>query len=297
MDGFLQRGNRYLWTDAFAVQNLLRLDDRDRARALVDEVHRTLGKHNGKWLSPEGESRPTLGGLRIGKPLPERGAHERLDRELEWDRDGQYFHYLTKWMSALEAFGDPTLHRWAVDLAKTAHRAFVHDGRMFWKMSVDLTRPLVPSMGQHDPLDGYVTCKSLHDPSLEPELASFRSMIEPAALFTDDPLGLGGLFSDAHRLSEDDPLRARILDAAERGVRFYEPMGPATHRLAFRELGLAIGLLQVERHRKLADEIVGFWLRDQHRSVAAYVEHRDINDVMLATALISQPARLRARLG
>ena len=24
-------------------------------------------------------------------------------------------------------------------------------------MSINLTRPLVPSMGQHDPLDGYVT--------------------------------------------------------------------------------------------------------------------------------------------
>ena len=28
-------------------------------------------------------------------------------------------------------------------------------------MSTDLTRPLVPSMGQHDPLDGFVTCNEL----------------------------------------------------------------------------------------------------------------------------------------
>jgi len=43
-----------------------------------------------------------LGGLRIGKPLPERGAGEPVDERLEWDRDGQYFHYLTKWMHALD---------------------------------------------------------------------------------------------------------------------------------------------------------------------------------------------------
>ncbi len=28
---------------------------------------------------------------------------------------------------------------------------------MYWKMSIDLKRPLIPSMGQHDPLDGYIT--------------------------------------------------------------------------------------------------------------------------------------------
>jgi hypothetical protein len=28
---------------------------------------------------------------------------------------------------------------------------------IYWKMSIDLSRALVPSMGQHDPLDGFVT--------------------------------------------------------------------------------------------------------------------------------------------
>ena len=32
---------------------------------------------------------------------------------------------------------------------------------MYWKMSIDLSRPLVASMGQHDPLDGFVTCAEL----------------------------------------------------------------------------------------------------------------------------------------
>jgi hypothetical protein len=57
------------------------------------------------WISGYDEElswcRPTAGGLRIGKPLKERNANEALDDRLEWDRDGQYFHYLTKWIHAL----------------------------------------------------------------------------------------------------------------------------------------------------------------------------------------------------
>ena len=32
---------------------------------------------------------------------------------------------------------------------------------MYWKMSIDLSRPLVPSMGHHDPLDGFITYSEL----------------------------------------------------------------------------------------------------------------------------------------
>jgi hypothetical protein len=57
------------------------------------------------WISgldeEAGRRHPTLGGLRIGKPLGERGADEIIDERLEWDRDGQYFHYLTKRVHAL----------------------------------------------------------------------------------------------------------------------------------------------------------------------------------------------------
>ena len=108
---------RYLWTDAFAVCNFLELSERTGdqeyrryATELIDQVHRVLGRfryddNRRGWISgldeQEGRRHPTLGGLRIGKPLKERGADEVLDEQLEWDRDGQYFHYLTKWMHAL----------------------------------------------------------------------------------------------------------------------------------------------------------------------------------------------------
>lgn len=180
---------RYLWTDAFAVTNYLALrratgDERylELALALVDRVHGVLGRYRTDdrrrgWLSGlserDGAAHPTSGGLRIGKRLPERGPEEPFDPQLEWERDGQYFHYLTKWMGALDAMARATrratFHVWARELAVVAHRAFVHgplqSRRMVWKMSVDLSRALVPSMGQHDPLDGYVSCLMLDAPA------------------------------------------------------------------------------------------------------------------------------------
>ncbi|MCF8126715.1 MAG: hypothetical protein K9J51_10890 [Desulfotignum sp.] len=42
----------------------------------------------------KGKQHPTRGGLRIGKPLNERRSDEPFDQNLEWDRDGQYYHYL-----------------------------------------------------------------------------------------------------------------------------------------------------------------------------------------------------------
>ena len=183
----LKSPRRYLWTDAFAVCNFLGLYYQTReetylslALRLVDQVHHTLGRHReddsrSGWISgldeEQGRKHPTRGGLRIGKELNERGLHDPFDEGLEWDRDGQYYHYLTKWMHALNRVstvtGNLTYNTWAIELAKTAHARFVYASpfgspkRMYWKMSIDLSRSLVPSMGHHDPLDGFVTYQEL----------------------------------------------------------------------------------------------------------------------------------------
>src|SRR4051794_19812644 len=211
---------RYLWTDAFAVCNLLALGERELALRLIDRVHHVLGRHRPDdsrtgWLSglpdAEGEQHPTRGGLRIGKELPERREGEPFDERLEWDRDGQYFHYLTRWMHALHqtarATGQRQFDLQARELMLAA-QAFVRGRRMVWKMSVDLSRPLVPSMGQHDPLDGYVTCVQLLEnaggeaPDLKPALQAFAGLVAGRRWTTTDPLGLGGLLSDALRLQQ-----------------------------------------------------------------------------------------------
>ena len=321
---------RYLWTDAFAVCNFVGLGEIEAALRLVNQVHHTLGRHRGDdgrrgWISGldarAGEAHPTRGGLRIGKKLRERTPAEPLDERLEWERDGQYFHYLTKWMHALDQVtretGQPMYRDWARELAATAHRAFTYvlpgdrQRRMYWKMSIDLSRPLVPSMGQHDPLDGYVICVQL-DGDLARPAADFAAMIG-RDLATADPLGLGGLLTDAWRVQQltslgalpDGDLRERLLAAALVGLEEYVRRGelraPATHRLAFRELGLAIGLAaltamtehaggasveRLSRFVPLRAEIESFWLRPEHRRTAAWLAHANINDVMLATSLV-----------
>jgi rhamnogalacturonyl hydrolase YesR len=141
-----KKPKRYLWTDAFAVCNFLGLyrqtgeeKYKELALRLVDQVHQVLGKHREDdhrkgWISgldeEEAKKYPTIGGLRIGKPLPERKPGEPLDTILEWERDGQYYHYLTKWMHALnrvsQVTGDPVYNKWAIELAKTAHVAFTY---------------------------------------------------------------------------------------------------------------------------------------------------------------------------
>ncbi|MGB3221676.1 MAG: hypothetical protein WBB23_02650, partial [Desulforhopalus sp.] len=88
---------RYLWTDAFAVCNLLELFSltgkdvyQTYALQLVDQVHQVLGRHRDDdsrsgWISglneEEGMAHPTIGGLRIGKALPERLPQEASDRQ------------------------------------------------------------------------------------------------------------------------------------------------------------------------------------------------------------------------
>jgi hypothetical protein len=338
---------RYLWTDAFAVCTWLGLAretgearDAEQALQLVEEVHDVLGHHRGDdpragWISgladAEGRAHPTAGGLRIGKQLPERRVDQPMDERLEWERDGQYFHYLTKWMHALDqvarATDQPLFNRWARELARAAHRAFIraphgHDApRLCWKMSVDLSRPLVPSMGQHDPLDGLITCLQLRpsgaadELSLDAAIADFAAMIDPHRLATDDPLGIGGLLFDAFRLVQVVPpggpytdLIAPLLDASLAGLQHYVRRGDlaltAGQRLAFRELGLAIGLACLDRNEwqrstpvvagalrrvsaysPLREAIVGFWSQPQHQSAPSWLGHADINDVMLAASL------------
>ncbi len=367
-----QSQRRDLWTDAFAVCNYLGLaratgdaNYSDLALRLVDQVHHTLGRHRDDdprkgWISgldeAEGERHPTRGGLRIGKPLPERGPGESMDERLEWDRDGQYFHYLTKWMHALDLIArtmqQPRYNIWARELARSAFEAFTFqptDGRdsrrMAWKMSIDLARALVPSMGQHDPLDGYITALQLKTTenaqaeqtaksNLDDVVAGYATMIRQGEWATYDPLGLGGLLTDAWRVYQliqlgarpEASLLERLLHGAASGLRYYagsdELRRPAEYRLAFRELGLAIGLSALERLRQateqetprtpsslrlraqlqqlmrylpMREEIEAFWRDPSNRQGDTWREHRDINDVMLATSLVPDGSLMLSR--
>ncbi len=352
---------RYLWTDAFAVCNFLELfkqtcDEKYKELALdlVGQLHHTLGRHRSDasrtgWISGlnenDGELHPTSGGLRIGKPLPERRPGEPLNERLEWDRDGQYYHYLTKWMHALnqtaKVTSDPKFILWAVDLAKAAHRSFTHlpstgrRKRMYWKMSIDLKSPLVSSMGQHDPLDGFITYNELRIAALKSfgssrsldltaEIEDMKDICQGLSWTTDDPLGIGGLLFDAFRIaqlmskgcSDLAGISESILDSVMVGLDYYtqdSPLDlPPEYRLAFRELGLSIGLRGVlkllrltkessdiidsehslqprldalREYLPLAGKIEKFWMDRENQRSASWTGHKEINMVMLATSL------------
>jgi hypothetical protein len=353
---------RYLWTDAFAVCNFLELyrQTRDKkyqdlALRLVDQVHNILGRHRDDdprtgWISgldeQEGSLHPTKGGLRIGKEMNERGPQDPLEERLEWSRDGQYFHYVTKWMHALNRVsretGDYKYNRWAKELAKTAHAKFTYvlqsgDQKcMYWKMSIDLSYPLIKPLGAQDPLDGFITYNQLQVTTtkdseesarldLNTEIADMAEICEGKNWASEDALGIGGLLCDAYKVAqlvvgetfEQAHLIAVLLDSSLSGLESYTKIDPfkfpADYRLAFRELGLSVGLHAVEalqgliegnpdrfnnknalllrienlkQYVSLSETIEGFWLEPANTETDSWGANRDINMVMLATSLL-----------
>lgn len=230
---------RYLWTDAFGVLNFVTLhQERSKAtpadstndvsekylvlaRRLVETVHDVLGRtRDGRSRLPGAtDENPLGGGLRIGK-IDEKGP----------DGDGQYHHYLTIWMFALNrlslATGDPTYNRQAVTLAKAIHpRFFVNRQstrpRMVWKMAMDLSTPLVPSEGNLDPIDGYVIFRLLQATAretdddrkvLDEEIGDYKRVMERKGehFVSSDPLDLGMTLWTAHWFSEKEGWATRL---------------------------------------------------------------------------------------
>jgi hypothetical protein len=202
---------------------------------------------------------------------------------------------------------------------------------VYWKMSTDLSRPLVPAMGLHDALDGFVTFREVQHAiakvsgdaevnGLGKASEALFALCEHEQWATGDPLGVGGLLFDACRLCQlvgrKNGRELRLLEESADGLMFLLKTGylkrPAEHRLAFRELGLAIGLkavpiiartFQNERtafgsrpslprsidlllpYERLSDEIIDFWLPYAEDPDESWRAHQDINEIMLATAI------------
>ena len=215
---------RYLWTDAFGVLDLITLhkeasdaigiNDSQHyltlAKRLVQTVHDVLGRtRDGLHRLPGAtDSNPVGGGLRIGK-TDATGP----------DGDGQYHHYLTIWMFALNrlsiASKDPIYNDLAVALARAIHPRFIRNRetdrpRLVWKMRMDLSAPLVPSEGNLDPVDGFVvfrllqsTTRAQREPDgsdgnsgghvLTEEIEDYRRIMERKGeqFVSADPLDLG----------------------------------------------------------------------------------------------------------
>ncbi|KEF60936.1 uncharacterized protein A1O9_02500 [Exophiala aquamarina CBS 119918] len=259
---------RYLWTDGFAVTNFLTLykltnDGRylTFARSLVQNVHDVLGyTRDGQSRLPGAtEAYPLNGGLRIGK-------HD----EAGSDGDGQYFHYLTVWMFALnrmtQILGDIWYNEQAINMARAVLPSFMYKmnstrPRMYWKLTVDMSKPLVAGEGNLDPIDGYVMYKLLQETAasldntkegvLGHEITLLKKVVDTKwkNWHSTDPLDIGMTLWTVHWLKEPEQWAltlqqsaASCLDQLVRSGYFDAKAKSPGQRLAFREFGTALGV-------------------------------------------------------
>ncbi|KAF7800333.1 hypothetical protein EIP86_011583 [Pleurotus ostreatoroseus] len=240
---------RYLWTDAFGVVNFItlfrftsNLTYLHLAARLIYAVHNTLGRTRDlhEYLPGASAEHPLAGGLRIGK-----------EDESGPDGDGQYHHYLTLWMFALNRMslvsGEQRYNDLAIELAEAIHPAFVvrRDSsrpRMYWKVTTDLSRPLVPSEGNLDPIDGYVICSILQETSGRPdvlrrEISDYKRILDTKwkSYSSDDPLDLGMTLWTAHWFAGKAVWADRLLHRAAMDLRKY------LHRLRSLSIDVPLG--------------------------------------------------------
>ncbi|KAL9000461.1 MAG: hypothetical protein Q9169_000978 [Polycauliona sp. 2 TL-2023] len=296
---------RYLWTDAFGVLNFLTLYKKTSdakykalAQSLIGTVHKVLGStRDGKSRLPGATDGNALGGgLRIGKI-----------NAIGPDGDGQYHHYLTIWMFALNrmslACGQTTYNDYAIALAKATHPRFFDDvksstPRMYWKIAMDLSSPLVASEGNADALDGYVVLSLLAASSEDPrclatEIADYQRVIDRKGrhIVSHDMLDLGMTLWLAHWGSASSHsaqrLGARCIELFKELVSTGSLDGSSLNRLAFRDFGAVLGLRcydvkgsryepQIHRLFKMWEEYLGAQPEDL----------KAINQVMYAAGLI-----------
>ncbi|KAG9841075.1 hypothetical protein KCU98_g6724, partial [Aureobasidium melanogenum] len=276
-DGHL---GRYLWTDAFGVLNFITLFKETKqphflalAAILVETVHEILGRTRDQSARLPGASdqSPLSGGLRIGK-----------NEALGADGDGQYHHYLTLWMFALNrlaiATGEMGYNDQAISLAKAIHPAFVYQRdalhpRVVWKMSMDLSRPHSRGEGNLDPMNGLVTYRLLQQTcgnprTLQHEIDDYQKVVDTKwkAYTSSDTLDLGMALWAAHWYSDQDEWSKGLADAALRDMRivFHETHYldvPIAQRLAFREFGTCLGIGVYPTHdlEPVAGQIIAAW--------------------------------------
>jgi hypothetical protein len=243
-------GLRYLWTDAHGlclyVSLYKELKDEQylsKAENLVTDVKRVLGRKVG---------------FRIGE---------------EPDRDGQYFHYLTKWMYALNELGKfkPQYHEEAVKLAKAIHPHFFLKGRgVVWKMKEDLS-DVYPGygLGGLDHYDGYSMYKLLDPVALSSEMSDMDSIIRKdySKFRCSQDLGLGEMLWMTHlhpneywsskiRNECESTLDAMWVDQDESSGYFKrDAFGSHKYVIAFSNFGVSVGVQSVnlwpERVEKL----------------------------------------------
>ena len=337
---------RYLWTDAFGVLCYTSLANRcccsenyigkgeeeeeeeaskkyhEAANKLIDVVHSCLGTPRSTTKKKEDDDMtkckisPTgYVGLRIGK------VHTRKITDYGMTYDGQYFHYIDKWLFALCRAGNPGHVEDGIRIAKSIFPYFFDpgphgDGRyggIRWKLSVDATPPKDLERVAHandDTLNAFIVYTMLQqqqqkaavadntnnnennendDLNLTNEIQMLQNSLKGyTPRVTDDPLGWGleAIFDQyvvGHPRSEQ--LRA-----------FSQSALHSSHMsLPFRLYGAMIGArIQGEKVIKdpaTVDRLIQMAVEYENRYIdnpgRIEEQHSSINRVMLAMCLLS----------
>eukprot|EP00804_Cyclotella_cryptica_P005699 CCRYP_000063-RA/>CCRYP_000063-RA protein AED:0.08 eAED:0.08 QI:97/1/1/1/1/1/2/530/425 len=320
-----QEQRRYLWTDAFAVcayhaiANIYAENDmpdqsnfyRNAVEKLILTVHSCLGRPRSEReedaMTPCHVSPTGYVGLRIGK------VESRSDTDYGMTFDGQYFHYIDKWLLALSR----TNH--VEDGLRIAKSIFPHffekrnggSGGVRWKLSVNARPPsaLPPTFGPNDDtLNALIVFTLLETQrqrnnqcmpslSLSKEIETLQdSLRNYRPRVTDDPLGWG-LEAIFDQFVEGHPRTDQLRNLAS------EALDPSHIALPFRLYGALIGatvssedLVSSSRLEKLRQFCIQHQLREMERTMTSSggyeEEHSAINRVMLAVALLG-PGTLR----
>ncbi|MEX2524596.1 MAG: hypothetical protein WD750_06535 [Gammaproteobacteria bacterium] len=265
-------GLRYLWTDAFGLVLYVSLyqytaDDiwLERARRLVDEVYRVLGRSRG---------------LRIGE---------------EPDRDGQYYHYLIMWVYAMAVLGvfRPDYRDEAIKLVRQIHPHFVIPGTgVIWKMEEDLSAPYPGyGLGAMDAYDGYVIYRLLDADALAGEVEEMRQLVERSyrILMIDQDLGLGMMLWLCHFFPDEPWARYQRGSCCRRLEQlwidppgyFCRQTGWRDMKFAFTNYGISLGLQAQGRWSDRVNKLNVFF--DSYRSGDEY-DTNAITHVMACTS-------------
>jgi len=304
---------RYLWTDAFGVLAYLSLADkcndadtanqcRQAAHTLIDVVHQCLGTPRSdrpadamqvdtSTYSPTG-----FVGLRIGKvdsmPVTDYGMRY----------DGQYWHYLDKWLLALSRAGRSDE---GIRMAKSVFPHFFDAGPrgdgsrggIRWKLSVDATPPpsLPSAYANDDTLVALIVFSILEahrtneqEPSLQSEIEMLKASLHKyRPRVTDDPLGWG-LEAIYDQFLQGQPRQQALASLAPSALH-------QSHlSLPFRLYGALMGArIAGVASTAVVDPLIQLSLDHEAKAMKrGHEEHSTINRVMLAMVLLC-PGRLK----
>jgi hypothetical protein len=253
-EGIWPNGKRYLWTDSYGIILLVSLYKETKeekflndAEFVVGEVKRVLGRSKG---------------VRIGE---------------EPDREGQYFHYLMKWVHALNEIGRyiPKYHKEAIQTIKDIHPHFyVPNAGIFWKMKEDLSENYPGfGFGSLDCYDAFITYRLVDKDVLSKEISQISTLVEKyyKSFSCSQDLGLGEVLWMTHYFPDEkwskhiqnvsiETLNKMWISKSDKeGYFIRDYIWERDFILAFGNFGVSVGLQSLNLWPKRVEKLNNFF--------------------------------------